>query len=131
MFESAGCPTVFYGHPVTADTSEMYATVGYVEDDAGGTYTVETYLDGSQLLETGVVVCQLVAQAGETDLEPLRSSVFAVADAFHADVRADHTLGGVLSPDGTCTVDVAVHGVQNSAGAAQSLVIAANYTTRY
>jgi hypothetical protein len=131
MFEAAGVSNVYYGQPVTADVAGIYATVGYVQDDAGGTYAVEPIYDGSQLLETGTVVCQVAAQTGESELEGVRADVFAVADAFQADVRADRTLGGVLSVDCTCTTDVAVHGMQDVGGAAQTLVISVNYTTRY
>ena len=131
LFTAAGASQVFYGQPVTASSAKEYVTVGFVEDDDGGGYAIEPIYDGTMLGETGSVVCQIVAQSGDTDISVHRSRVFAIADAFQAAVRADRTLGGVLSTDGTCTTEVAVRGLQNQGGSAQSLVITANYSTRY
>lgn len=131
LLRAAGAPAVFLGQPVTAAVPKEYATVGFVEDDDGGSYAVEPIYDGTMLGETGTVACQIVAQGGGTDLAPMAARVFAVADSLQAAIRADPTLGGLLSADATCTASVLVRTVQNTAGSAQSLVVTINYFTRY
>lgn len=128
--EWSGVP-VFDGPPVTSSNPTTYCTVGYVEDDDAGSYERDERRSDYRVQETGEVRCHVVAQSGSTnDLPALRARVFALADAFEASVRADQSLGGVLSADGTTTVTASVRSVQNEQGAGQSLVLAVRYLTR-
>jgi len=130
IFKSVTNALVFDGPPVTSSAPPDYVTVGYVEDDAAGSYVVEAVYDGTQLLETGTVVAQVVTQSGDTKVAALRARAFAIADAFADVVRADRTLG-VLSADATTSLSTEIATIQNSKGSAQSLVCTLSYSTRY
>ena len=120
--------TIFDGPPVTADVAADYVTVGYVADDTGGTYVQVQTPDGFRCEETGTVRSQLSSVTGDTDLASVRTRVFALIDQVQAAVRADRRLG-VLSPEGTTELDVDVLSLQNSGGAAQSVVFTLHYLT--
>lgn len=121
--------TVYDGPPVTEARPLSYVTVGYVEDDNAGRYETERRND-YRVEERGDVVCHFVAQSGSTNLPFVRAQAFALVDALDTALRADQTLGGVLSADGTCTLSAEVGSVQNAKGSAQSVVVTVSYLTR-
>ncbi len=123
-----GDVAVYDGHPVTADISADYLTVGYTTaDDQGGVFTQTRNPDGSGMDESGDVRCHLACQSGDGDLATVRARAFALTDAFDAGLRADQTLGGLLSRNAEVLLSVDVLSVQNVQGAAQSLL----FTVRY
>jgi hypothetical protein len=130
LFRGATNVAVFDGPPITSAAPPDYVTVGYVEDDAAGTYFAEAIYDGSLYSETGTVVSQIVAQSGNADVASCRARAFAIEQQLRDAVKADHTLG-VLSPDGTSTLTTDVNVVQNANGSAVSLVLTYGYTTTY
>jgi hypothetical protein len=130
LFDAGTEVLVFDGPPVTSAAPPDYVTVGYVEDDAAGTYLTETIYDGSLSQETGTVVSQIVCQSGDTDISACRTRAFAIEEQLRDAVKADHTLG-VLSTDGTSTLATDVQVVQNANGSAVSLVLTYGYTTTY
>jgi len=118
----------FDGPPVAGDSSS-YVTVGYVDgEDSAGSFTTDT-TNGYRIEETGSVVGELVAWAGDTDLPARQAEAFAAMDAFEVALRADRTLG-VLSPDGTARLSVDVLPAQTNAGAVQRLRFTIEYLTR-
>jgi hypothetical protein len=104
LFQSVTTAPVYDGPPVTSAAPPDYVTVGYVEDDAAGTYSSEAIYDGSLSQETGTVVSQIVAQSGDTNLAACRARAFAIehATAGRREGRS-HARGPV--PDGTSTSD--------------------------
>ena len=119
---------VFDGPPTTGDDPNNYCTVGYVEDDQGGTYDSVQHPNGFQYEETGEVRSQLVCRTGDDDLAGMRALLFSLADALDDAIRADRRLG-VLSPQGTSELVVDVLSVSNESGIAQAAVIALRYFT--
>lgn len=121
--------SVFDGPPDKAEAELDYLTVGYVEDDQAGTYTLTQNDDGWQWNETGTIRSQLTCRSGDTDVPANRVRAFELADAFEAYVRADRTLGGTLSPEGTTDLSVEVLSAQSSNGANFQLVLTLTYFT--
>lgn len=120
--------TVIDGPLVSADVPDDYVTVGYVDNDQGGSYTQVQDPNGFQWQETGTVRCQLSCVTGDADLPAVRVRAFALIDAVEAAVRADRRLG-VLSPSGTSELDVDVLSLSNANGTAQQLTFTLHYTT--
>lgn len=127
----SGWPSEVYdGPPVTGDNPARYATVGYVfGEDGGGSFTTDTAGNGFQIVESGSVRGEIVATTGAADLVTVRAQAFAMADALEASIRADRTLGGVLSAQGTAVLRVDVLPTQTTQGATQRLPFTVDYTT--
>lgn len=121
--------TVIDGPVISGDNPAAYLTVGHqpsVEDETAGTYEqTRTPTGGFVAEETGTVLMELAALTGNPDVP----DSFATADAVHAWVQADQTLG-VLTPGSTSTLSVEVLEAQNRAGAVQRLLLTLTYTTR-
>jgi hypothetical protein len=120
---------VIDGLPLTADIAGDCITVGYVSDDSAGNYSVTQNTDGFQWNETGQVRMEMDCFTGDTDISAMRSRMFGLVDAFEASVRADRTLGGTLSREGTSDLQVDVRSVQDVSGAVQSAVLVLTYFT--
>jgi hypothetical protein len=121
--------SVYDGPVVAGEAPPSYLTVAETpstDDETGGTFTQEVGPDGFHVTETGTILCELAAVAGDATMP----SVFASFDLIAAWVQADMTLGGVLSPGSTCTVQAAVVQAQTSVGAVQRLIVTFNYFTR-
>ena len=127
-----GWPSQVYdGPPVTGEAPLAYATVGYAfPEDSGGSYETETAGNGFQVVERGFIRCEVVAATGDADLPAVRARAFALMDSLDQSIRDDRTLGGVLSPDSTCTLSVDVVPVQSDRGAVQRIPFSLNYQTR-
>lgn len=117
---------VYDGPPVTEDAPLQYVTVGWVDGEVAGTYSQDRSGDGVLVEESGQVHSTFVAQSGDTDLPSVRSSAFALVDALADSIAADQTLG-VLPYGSTSSVTASVVPVQNSAGAAVSLIVTLTY----
>ncbi len=120
---------VYDGPPTTGDNPVQYVTVGYVENDLAGTYSLTQDPGGFQWQETGEVRSQLVVNSGDSDLSGLRVTLFGLADALEANVRADRTLGGTLSLRSQVTFTGEVLSVTNQQGSAQAAVLTLRYFT--
>jgi len=121
--------TVIDGLPLTADVPTDVVTVGYVSDDNAGAYTTIQDDSGFQWQESGTVRCELSCVTGDTDLASMRTRMFGLLDSLEASIRADRTLGGVLSPQGTSELEVSVISDQGVSGAEQSAVFTLTYFT--
>lgn len=121
--------TVYDGPVVTGDTPSAYLTVAHqpsLEDETAGSYEqTQTGPDGYLSEETGTVLMELAAVTGDSTVP----SAFTAADAIHAWVQADQTLG-VLTPGSTSSLSVEVLQAQNTAGAVQRLLLTLTYSTR-
>ncbi len=120
---------VIDGLPISADVLTDCVTVGYVSDDNSGNYTLNQDPSGFQWVEVGVIRSELSCVNGDSNLATMRARMFGLLDALEESVRADRTLGGVLSPQGTAELVVDVRSVQDISGAEQSVVFCRNYTT--
>jgi hypothetical protein len=117
------------GEPTWGDTPARYVTVGFVTDDHGGQYQQVQTDDGTVWEESGEIRSQIIAGSGDTDPIGNEIAAFAIADALDAAIRADRTLGGTLSREGTSASAVTVLSVANSDGTATALVHSLHYTT--
>ena len=117
------------GPPVSGSAAARYVTVGFVTDDAGGTYQQAQSYDGTVWDEIGEVRSQIVAQSGGSQQSAPEAGAFAIADAIDAAIRADRTLSGVLSDNGTVESAVEIHSISNANGNATALVHVLRYTT--
>jgi len=126
---------VFDGPPVTSDTPADFCTVGFVDsldgvgDSNAGEYTKRDAVVDSMLDDLGSVRCQLTCVSGDVSQADVRARAFALADALEASLRADPRLG-VLPITSTTELGVQVLSIQNSAGAAQSLILVLTYFSR-
>jgi hypothetical protein len=121
--------TVYDGPVVSGEAPPSYLTIGdtpSTDDETGGTFTQEVGPDGFLVTETGTVLAELAAVSGDATVP----DVFASFDLIAAWLQADMTLGGVLRPGSTCTVQAAVAQAQTSVGAVQRLILTFNYFTR-
>lgn len=121
---------VFDGHPVTADPTLDYVTVGYTPaDDHGGSFVQVRNGDGESTDESGDVRCHLACQAGDTDLSAVRARAFAYVEPLRKALHDDQTLGGTLSVNATLALAADVMQVQDSNGVALGLLLVIRYTT--
>lgn len=121
--------TVYDGPPPTANP-KTYATVGYQPDsEHAGTYSSSQAPDGYQRVEVGSVIGQLVCETGSVDVPLMRGRAFVLMDAFDAYIRANRTLGGTLSPEGTVDLTVDPLPVANKNGTAFALNFSVEYLT--
>jgi len=121
---------VFDGPPITGDTPNDYATVGYaLAEESAGTFSHERSGGGYQVEETGTVRCELVSLSGQTDLTDVRARAFALMDALEESIRSDQTLG-VMPQGSTAALEVDVVPIQTDRGAQQRLPFTVRYFVR-
>jgi hypothetical protein len=121
--------TVYDGPAVSGEAPPSYLTVAdtpSTDDETAGAFTQEVGPDGFVVVESGTILSELAAVSGAATVP----DVFASFDAIASWVQADMTLGGVLGPGSTCTVQAAVAQAQTSAGSVMRLILTFNYFTR-
>jgi hypothetical protein len=79
------------------------------------------------MLEDGTVLCDFVAQSGDTDLSGSETTVFAMADALNQALRADKSLGGLLDEPATIWLQISPQAIQNKQGSAVPLLVSVQY----
>jgi hypothetical protein len=120
---------VFDGAPVTGDNPDDYVTVGHVTDDTAGTWQQAAGDDGTWVHEVGTVRAELVVQTGDDDALPIvRARASGYIDILDAQVRADQTLGGILSTNATVLLGADVQGVKSN-GTAFVVILTLTYTS--
>jgi hypothetical protein len=121
---------VFDGHPVTGDSPQSFATVGYsTASDVPGQFTQIDSPDGAGIDEAGHVVCDLVVNSGDDGVAGARVAAFVMFDQIRAAVKGNRTLDGVLSENGTVQVMCDPLYALNAQGVATGLVLTVAYTT--
>lgn len=120
---------VFDGPPATKAAPLRFVTVGFVQDDNGGTFSQQSEYDGLVWSETGDVRSKIVVNSGSAATSSTQGAAFAIVDELNALIEKDHTLGGTLSPEGTVSVAVDVLQIGNARGTATELVLTLTYTT--
>lgn len=119
---------VFDGIPVSGDNPVTYITVGYTGTGDTSGESVQSYADdGTGILEDGHILCDVVANSGDTDLATVRAAAFAITDAWDAALRADRTLGGLMESNNTIGLTVTPLAIQNQQGSAVSLLVTVTY----
>ena len=121
--------TVYDGPVVTGDSPLAFVTVAHqpsTDDESAGDYEqTQTGPGGYLSEESGTVLLEVAAVTGD----PVVPSAWTTADAIHAWVQADQTLG-VMTPGSTSSLAVEVLQAQNTAGAVQRLLLTLSYFTR-
>lgn len=120
---------IYDGNPAEGDFPDDYVTVGYSGNDQAGSYTLTPDDDGFSVQEAGTVRSQLVCATDGVDAAGARVRLFVLVDALNAKVRADRTLGGVLSAQGTVDLAVDVESIQNPTGTAAFVSFTLSYYT--
>jgi hypothetical protein len=121
---------VYDGEPDTGDSPTDFATVGFTTSgDVGGEFTEVVSDDGLFVNEQGHVYVDIACQSGDSDLATVRSRCFGLLDSLRAVVKADHTLGGVLSANGDVSIICQPLNIKNQAGVAQAIVVTFGYQT--
>lgn len=122
--------TVYDGEPDTGDSPTDYATVGWTASgDTAGEFTEVTSEDGLFVAEQGHVFLDIVCQTGDTDLASVRTRCFGLLEPLRALVKADATLGGLLSANGDVSITGQPLNIKNQAGVAQAIVVTFGYST--
>ena len=123
---------VYDSVPVGSDTPLRWVTVGWAEDDTGGSTGTVRHLqmyDGATWGEEGTVLCEIVAQSTSDPLPTVRASAFAFYDDLFAAVMADRRLGGVLSPDSSVQLECEGWPRADASAAEFHIRIVVTYTT--
>lgn len=91
--------TVYNGEPVPRPSDGRYFIVGLVTDEtSAGTFNQEPGTVDGLRDESGEVRCELAIGVGESDvLDVVLSDAYVLLNALDAALRADETLGGVLT----------------------------------
>lgn len=129
-----GSVTVTQGRLTTPVATPQWCTVAFVESDdiRVGNYRQTRDPDGAQYQETGNVLCQLniaTADTSATAVATQQDALFVLLDSLEASVRADRTLGSVLSLDSSLDLLVEVLSGLTGQGTAESAVVTFNYYT--
>jgi hypothetical protein len=137
LFDTATTAQVYDGAQPIFPADDDFVLVGSRSDlappGAGVEEAAEADREWSELgnrwvNESGRVWCSAWANAGETDIPAVRLRVLATYEACEAALRADATLGGVITGPGLAIVsDYALGYVQTTAGAAVRVVFAVSY----
>lgn len=110
-----------------ADPGDV-ALVGHVTDDTAGSFTLLHEYD-YLMTEDGVVRVELTCKTGADSLVLMRTRAFVLLDALDAHLRADQTLGGLLTNGVSAWLSAGdVLSVVGS-GAAQNVVCTVSYHT--
>jgi hypothetical protein len=91
---------VFDGPPNTADSLTEYVTVGATEDpdDDGGEIGQEwNGIGAGTKQETGQVVCAVLVGTGDDVVKTARDRALVIFGEVETALRADKTLGGVIT----------------------------------
>lgn len=125
----SNCP-VYDGAPVSESKVVNMVTIGDdadPESEAGNTFS-QDWLDLAQTrrMETGEVVCAVVANSGSTDLSTQRETAFTLMGTVDARLRTDKTLGGVVMVSSVTTGSM--RSFQNSAGSAVVIPFVVRYS---
>lgn len=119
-----------YSGPVAGRAApKRYVSVGFVEDDNGGTFTRGPVYDGTAWSEVGEVRTRITAQSGDSAGSVAEADAFAAVDAIDEKVRDDWTLGGLLSAEAEIQTSIDVLSISNARGTATELVHVLRYTT--
>lgn len=129
-----GAVEVFDGPRITGDEPLQEFTVGHVPNSAGdveaGTFAQQRDTDGFLTVENGDVRCALTCRTGTTaDMPAQRVQAFDLVDALAQVIRADQTLGGLLSANGTVDLAGVVESTSIPDATTQTVVIAVHYYT--
>lgn len=119
---------VYDGAPDSAEQTDAYCAVGYVEDEAGaGSFTQTPSGDGWFDDESGEVRCELFTGNGDGDVAAARTAGFDLISALQVSLAADRRLG-VLPGTGSSSLGAEVV-TGKQAGAGQFLILTVSYTT--
>lgn len=134
LFSTAVSPTRAYAGPYPpAVNAERFVVVNSAGDDppedtATAELTPSTLGPGTWLDETGEVTCSAFAWSGDTDVDTVRTSALALANACVGAVQDDRTLGGLLFMPTAVTSDLVPTTAQFATGALCRVTFSVTYS---
>lgn len=121
---------VYDGQYVGEDNPVDYVTVGFQSDDGAGSFVQQPDPSCFATIEVGDIKCLMSSNSGDTDPAADRNRVFAMFTALQAEITRDQTLRGALAgSNNLVTLSAQVVDLENTAGAASSLIVSVAYQT--
>lgn len=121
---------VYDGQFVGNDYPTDYVTVGFQSDDGAGSFIQQPDPSCFATTEVGDIKCLMSSNSGDTDPAADRARVFAMFTALQTEVTRDQTLRGALADcNHVVTLSAQVVALENTAGAASSLLVSVAYQT--
>jgi hypothetical protein len=108
LVDTTSAAQVFDGPPNTADSLTEYVTVGATEDpdDDGGEIEQEwNGIGAGTKQEVGRVVCAVLVGTGDDVVKTARDRALVIFGEVETALRADKTLGGVIT-SGWCEMSI-------------------------
>ena len=121
---------VYDGQYVGEDNPVDYVTVGFQSDDGAGSFVQQPDPSCFATIEVGDIKCLMSSNSGDTDPAADRTRVFAMFTALQTEITRDQTLRGALAgSNNLVTLSAQVLDLENTAGAAASLLVSVAYQT--
>lgn len=121
---------VYDGQYVGEDNPVDYVTVGFQSDDGAGSFVQQPDPSCFATIEVGDIKCLMSSNSGDTDPAADRNRVFAMFTALQTEITRDQTLRGAFSgSNNLVTLSAQVVDLENTAGAASSLLVSVAYQT--
>lgn len=122
--------TVYDGPVPSSLAATRVLAVGSTVDDediAGDVAQEWRGIGAKAKQEDGAVLCTAIAQEGTTDVKTLRDACYDIVSTVEDTLRADVTLGGVVTPGWAHVTAGSLRQTQTSDG----LVVRVNFTVSY
>ena len=121
---------VYDGQFVGNDYPTDYVTVGFQSDDGAGSFIQQPDPSCFATTEVGDIKCLMSCNSGDTEPSADRNRVFAMFTALQTEVTRDQSLRGALTGSNyLVTLSAQVVALENTAGAASSLIVSVAYQT--
>ena len=121
---------VYDGQFVGNDFPIDYVTVGFQSDDGAGSFIQQPDPSCFATTEVGDIKCLMSSNSGDTDPGADRTRVFAMFTALQTEVTRDQSLRGALTgANYLVTLSAQVVALENTQGAASSLIVSVAYQT--
>ena len=128
-----GTVQVYDGEFVGNDNPIDYVTVGFQSDDGAGSFIQQPDPSCFATTEVGDIKCLMSSNSGAVEPAAVaadRARVFSLFTALQTEITRDQTLRGALADcNHLVTLSAQVVALENTAGAASSLLVSVAYQT--
>jgi len=129
-FDATDAIAAYRGVPILSDAPADFVIVGGRDDAnymAGATVQDWNGLGARTRVEEGRVVCAIIAQSGDDDLAGQQDRAHAVLAQVEDVLRADPTLGGIVSSGWLQVLDTLLEQRSTGAGTYARLTVTIGY----